>query len=137
VYCFEFLTVRRLPSGSPSDINDLTWELYNYTLSVSNPFASAPIPLSRTSIGNEITAGLRWPSGSTSSHYNIVHLLHSVSARVKASNISSQPKIAVHLNNERSLATQKYWYITVLIEEPLATSDFDIMDVSYYPFYNN
>jgi arabinogalactan endo-1,4-beta-galactosidase len=34
------------------------------------------------------------------------------------------------------LGTQNYWYTTVLAQGPLTLADFDIMAVSYYPFYN-
>jgi len=34
------------------------------------------------------------------------------------------------------LGDTNYWYTTVLAQSPLTLSDFDIMAVSYYPFYN-
>ena len=43
----------------------------------------------------------------------------------------------IHLDNGWDWGTQKYWYTTVLAEGPLLTTDFDIMGVSYYPFYNS
>jgi len=126
------------PAGWPTDtIGDLTWELYNYTLAVSNAFAAAGISPSIISIGNEITAGLLWPLGSTSHYYNIATLLHSASAGIKSSNLATQPKILIHLDNGWSWSTQQYFYTTVLGEGPLLTTDFDIMGVSYYPFYNS
>jgi arabinogalactan endo-1,4-beta-galactosidase len=42
----------------------------------------------------------------------------------------------IHLDNGWKWDTQKYWYTTVLAAGPLTTTDFDIMGVSYYPFYN-
>lgn len=128
---------KAIPSGWPTDIDDLSWELYNYTLAVSNSFASNSIPLSIISIGNEITAGLLWPTGSTSSYSNIARLLHSASSGIRDSDLGSQPKIMIHLDNGWDWSTQEYWYDTVLGEDLLLTSDFDIMGVSYYPFYNS
>lgn len=43
----------------------------------------------------------------------------------------------IHLDNGWNWATQQYFYQTTLAEGPLLTSDFDIMGVSYYPFYNS
>jgi arabinogalactan endo-1,4-beta-galactosidase len=43
----------------------------------------------------------------------------------------------IHLDNGWNWATQEYFYTTVLGEGTLTTSDFDIMGVSYYPFYNS
>ena len=124
------------PSGWPSNIDDLSWELYNYTLLVSNTFAAASLAPTIISLGNEITAGLLWPLGSTSSYANIARLLHSASAGIKDSSLTPQPKIMIHLDNGWDWATQKYFYTTVLSEGTLFASDFDIMGVSYYPFYN-
>ncbi|KAF8855025.1 glycoside hydrolase family 53 protein [Acephala macrosclerotiorum] len=131
-------SLQTVPSRWPTDtIGNLAWELYNYTLLVSNSFASAGISPSIISIGNEITAGLLWNLGSTSSYYNIATLLHSASAGIRDSNLATQPKIMIHLDNGWNWATQKYWYTTVLREGPLLSTDYDIMGVSYYPFYNS
>jgi arabinogalactan endo-1,4-beta-galactosidase len=43
----------------------------------------------------------------------------------------------IHLDNGWDWGTQQFWYTTVLGEGTLLTSDFDIMGVSYYPFYNS
>ncbi|KAN0110580.1 glycoside hydrolase family 53 protein [Hyaloscypha variabilis] len=125
------------PSGWPTNINDLSRELYNYTLLVSNTFAAASITPTIISIGNEITAGLLWPLGSTKSYANIARLLHSASAGIKASSLSPQPKIMIHIDNGWNWDTQKYFYTTVLSQGTMNALDFDIMGVSYYPFYNS
>jgi arabinogalactan endo-1,4-beta-galactosidase len=129
--------LKAIPSGWPTAISSLTWELYNYTMAVCNAFAAANIPISIISIGNEVTAGLLWPTGSTASYYNIADLLHSAAWGIKDSNFAAQPKIMIHLSDGWDWDTQKYWYTTVLAEGPLLTTDFDIMGVSYYPFYNS
>ncbi|KAF7955615.1 hypothetical protein EAE96_004541 [Botrytis aclada] len=127
-----------IPSGWPTDtVGNLAWEVYNYTLAVSDAFASAGISPSIISIGNEIRAGLLWPIGTTSSYYNIASLLHSASAGIKDSSLSTKPKIMIHLDNGYSWSEQQYFYKTVLAAGPLLTSDFDMMGVSYYPFYNS
>lgn len=43
----------------------------------------------------------------------------------------------VHLDNGWDWGTQNYWYSTVLGEGPFTSSDFDMIGVSYYPFYND
>lgn len=43
----------------------------------------------------------------------------------------------IHLDNGWNWGTQQYWYNTVLSQGLLLTSDFDIMGVSHYPFYNS
>ncbi|KUI67913.1 Arabinogalactan endo-beta-1,4-galactanase [Cytospora mali] len=129
-----------IPSGWPTDLSDLSWELYNYTLEVSNSFASAGITPSIISIGNEITDGLLFPTGkytSSSSFSNIATLLHSAAWGIKDSDLSTQPKIMIHLSDGWKWDTQEWFYQGVLAAGELATTDFDIMGVSYYPFYND
>ncbi|KAI1420369.1 glycoside hydrolase family 53 protein [Xylaria sp. FL1777] len=126
-----------IPSGWPTDIDNLSWKLYNYTLDVSNQFAAAGITPSIISIGNEIRAGLLWPTGKYDQLYNIARLLHSAAYGIKDSNFSTKPKIMIHLDNGWDWSTQEWFYSSVLEEGPLATSDFDMMGVSFYPFYGS
>lgn len=122
------------------DADDMAWEVYNYTLSVMNSFESNSIPLSLVSIGNEISAGLLWPLGEISESdgaYNTANLLHSASAGIKASNLTKQPLILIHLNNGWDYSLQEYWYNLVLGEGPLVATDYDVQGVSYYPFYGS
>lgn len=119
-------------------IDDLAWAVYNYTLDSMNAFSSAGIPLALVSIGNEITNGLLWPLGELDTNpYNTARLLHSASAGVKDSDLASQPKILIHLDNGWNYETQEYWYDTVLEQGPFVDSDYDVQAVSYYPFYNS
>ncbi|KAL3703060.1 galactokinase [Talaromyces marneffei ATCC 18224] len=126
------------PSGwSTTDIGTLSWQLYNYTMDVCNSFAEQNIPLEIVSIGNEIRAGLLWPLGSTSNYHNIATLLHSAAWGIKDSKLATKPKIMIHLDNGWSWSEQSYFYNTVLAEGPLLKTDFDLMGVSYYPFYTS
>lgn len=127
---------QKIPAGWPTDLSNLSWKAYNYTLDVSNAFQKAGIPLSIVSIGNEITSGLLFPTGKTSSFYNIATILHSASSGIKYSTLSPQPQIMIHLDNGWNWDTQKWWYTSLLAAGPFAKSDFDVMGVSYYPFYN-
>jgi len=127
---------QKLPAGWPSDIDSLSWQLYNYTLDVSNQFQNSGIQPSIISIGNEITAGLLWPTGKTNNFANIARLLHSASAGIKDSSLSPKPQIMIHLDNGWKWDTQKWWYTNVLAQGTLTTADFDIQGVSFYPFYN-
>ncbi|KAM7193725.1 Glycosyl hydrolase family 53 [Rhypophila sp. PSN 637] len=125
-----------VPSGWPSGIDNLAWKLYNYTLDVSNAFSDAGVQPTIISIGNEITQGLLWPTGKTNNFYNIARLLHSASAGIKDSRLNPKPKIMIHLDNGWNWETQKWWYSNVLQQGPLVASDYDMMGVSFYPFYS-
>ncbi|KAI0137108.1 glycoside hydrolase family 53 protein [Xylariales sp. AK1849] len=126
-----------IPSGWPSDIEDLSWEVYNYTLEVCNAMNSAGIAPKIVSIGNEITNGMLFSTGSSSNMNNLAEILHSAAWGVKDSDLTPMPKIMIHLDNGWNWDTQKWWYTSVLAEGPLLTTDFDMMGVSYYPFYNS
>ncbi|GAB1738637.1 hypothetical protein NU219Hw_g3436t1 [Hortaea werneckii] len=122
------------------DLQGLASAVKSYTTSVLNSFASGDIPLSIVSIGNEITAGLLWPVGDmneANGPFNVATLLHAASAGVRESNLASQPKILIHLDNGWNWETQQWWYDAVLGENVLTLDDFDVQGVSYYPFYNS
>lgn len=126
---------QEIPSGWPTEIEDLSWQLYNYTLDVSNAFAAEGITPTIISVGNEIRGGLLFPTGQYDNPYNIAELLHSGSAGIKDSNLSPTPKIMIHLDNGWDWDTQEWFYSTVLDQGPLVADDFDQMGVSFYPFY--
>ncbi|KAL2146301.1 hypothetical protein VTI28DRAFT_4597 [Corynascus sepedonium] len=124
------------PSGWPSAVGDLAWKLYNYTLDAANQLQNAGIQPNIVSIGNEIRAGLLWPTGKTDNFGNIAQLLHSAAWGIKDSNLSPKPKIMIHLDNGWDWDTQNWWYTSALGQGTLELSDFDMMGVSFYPFYN-
>ncbi|RYP05812.1 hypothetical protein DL765_009727 [Monosporascus sp. GIB2] len=126
-----------IPRGWPTDIDNLSWRLYNYTLDVSNRFAAAGITPKIISIGNEIRAGMLFPTGSYNNPGNLARLLHSAAWGIKDSKLPTKPKIMIHLDNGWNWDTQKWWYDLVLKQGPLTLDDFDVMGVSYYPFYNS
>ncbi|KAJ1544642.1 hypothetical protein HK405_008499, partial [Cladochytrium tenue] len=87
-----------IPSGWPTDIDNLSWKYYNYTQQVCNTVAAA-----------EIANGLLWPTGSTSSYANIA-LLHSAAWGVKDSNLATKPKIMIHLDDGWNWSKQSGFY---------------------------
>ncbi|KAL2754885.1 glycoside hydrolase family 53 protein [Sodiomyces alcalophilus JCM 7366] len=128
---------QRIPSGWPTDIDNLSWRLYNYTMDISNAFQAAGVQPQIISIGNEIRSGLLFPTGQISQFYNIARLLNSASWGIRDSRLNPKPKIMVHLDNGWDWGTQEWWYNAVLSAGPFDLSGFDMMGVSYYPFYGN
>ncbi|KAF1935935.1 glycosyl hydrolase 53 [Clathrospora elynae] len=118
----------------------LVKQVYDYTKSALNTFASNGIAPSLVSIGNEITSGLLFPVGQLSKSggpANVAALLKSASKAVRESNLSPKPKIMLHLDNGWNWDTQMWWYDTVLGSGGgLSLGDFDVQGLSYYPFYN-
>lgn len=124
------------PTWSTTSLDTLTWQVYNYTQQTLNAFAAASIPVSIVSIGNEIRNGLLWPLGTTDNFYNIASILHSAAWGVKDSDLTTTPQILIHLDNGWDGDAQAYFYDSVLAAGPLVETDFDLLGVSYYPFYN-
>jgi arabinogalactan endo-1,4-beta-galactosidase len=102
------------PSGWPTDINNLSWKLYNYTLDAANQFQAAGVQPTIMSIGNEIRSGLLWPTGKTENWANIARLLHSAAWAIKDSTLSPKPKIMIHLDNG--------WWVIFLVLPPQETN---------------
>jgi len=75
--------------------------------------------------------------GKTSNAYNLARLLHSASSGIKDSTISPKPKIMIHTDNGWNWSTQSWFYKLILGAGPLTSSDFDLIGLSYYPFYNS
>lgn len=128
---------------TPSDwtnygIDDLAYAVYNYTKQTMAAFESADVLPTQVAIGNEIRAGLLWPLGDMSSSdgpYNVARILHSAAYGVKDSSPATQ--VLVHLDNGWDYDAQQYFYDAILAQGPLASADFDVQDVSYYPFYSS
>lgn len=126
------------PAWSTTDINTLAAQVYNYTRCVCDAFAAEELPVEIISIGNEIRNGLLWPLGNTSHYGNIALLLHSGASAVRDSRLAPlRPQVLIHLDNGWDWAEQSYFYDTVLQQGSLSLSDFDLIGVSYYPFYGS
>lgn len=146
-------SVQTTPSKwSTTDINILTWQVYNYTLSVCNTFASNDLPVDIISIGNEIRNGLLWPlgkisdngNGNENDYTNIARILHSGAWGIKDSNLRDMAQIMIHTDNGWDWAAQKAFFDGVLgpgqendNDDALKSADFDLIGVSYYPFYDS
>lgn len=81
-------------------------------------------------IGNEITGGLLWPDGSTNNRETMIRLL---AAGIQAAK-DCQPEIrtVIHLDWGGDNALYRRWF------DPVAEAglDYDIIGMSYYPFWH-
>lgn len=123
--------------------------MYNYTLNVCNTFAEHSIPVDMVSLGNEIRNGLLWPLGKPDSGYaNIARLLHSGASGVKDSSLDSKPSVMIHLDNGWDWERLRGFFDNVLDsssnssgvgdgDDMLKSTDFDLIGLSYYPFYDS
>jgi len=123
-----------IPSGWPTTLSGLNTEIYDYTLSVCQSFSENGTPIDIIQIGNEINDGLLWPVGqiSVSGFNGTSQLLHSAANAARAGGVSN---IGVHLANGWDWSGLEYWFGGIFIQGAFATSDIDIIGVSFYPFY--
>lgn len=64
-------------------------------------------------------------------------MLHSaINGAKQAGSSLPIPKIMLHLADGWSWSEQSFFYTGIFIQGELATSDLDILGVSFYPFYN-
>lgn len=107
-------------------------------MAVSNSFASAGISPDIIAICNECSDGILFPTGNYDDNGfdNIAALLHSAAWGIKDSNLATQPQIMIHLPNGWDWSLQEWFYEGLLAVGTFLDTDFDIMGVSYYPFYS-
>lgn len=87
-------------------------------------------------VGNEINNGLLWPVGEISVNgiNPVSQLLHSSINGAKDGGFKG--KTLIHLANGWNWPGLSSFFGTVFIQGALATTDVDIIGVSFYPFYD-
>ncbi|KAH7103425.1 arabinogalactan endo-1,4-beta-galactosidase [Auriculariales sp. MPI-PUGE-AT-0066] len=125
-----------IPSGWGSTLAALNTAIYNYTLNLVQQFNNQGTPIDVLQIGNEINGGFLWPVGQIANNVgwnNTSQLLHS--ARNGAKDGGFTGKVMIHLANGWDNSAQTSWYQKIQQQGAFTTADFDIIGVSFYPFY--
>lgn len=111
---------------------ELEKAVYDFTKETLERFAGDGIVPDMVQVGNEISNGLLWPEGQVPAYENIARF---VSAGIRAvKETCPMTKIMVHLDNGGNNELYRRWfdqYINVNKGE-----DFDIIGLSYYPFWH-
>ncbi|KAJ4490284.1 arabinogalactan endo-1,4-beta-galactosidase [Lentinula aciculospora] len=125
------------PSSWPTDLDGLNTEIYDYTNSLVTAFAAQGTPIDFLQIGNEINSGMLFPTGeiSVNGYSPLSQLLHS--AANGAHDASDTVKVVVHLANGWDGSAMSSFYEQIFIQGEFATTDFDVMGFSFYPFYDS
>ncbi|KAJ3827576.1 glycoside hydrolase family 53 protein [Lentinula raphanica] len=126
-----------IPSSWPTDLDGLNTEIYDYTNSLVTAFADQGTPIDFLQIGNEINSGILFPTGeiSVNGYSALSQLLHS--AANGAHDASDTVKVVVHLANGWDGSAMSSFYEQIFIQGEFATTDFDVMGFSFYPFYDS
>ncbi|OJJ02117.1 hypothetical protein ASPVEDRAFT_133408 [Aspergillus versicolor CBS 583.65] len=111
-----------IPTGWPQDIDSLETQVYTYTSET-------------ITIGNEIPSGLLWPTGHFENPENLARLLHTAAMAIRDSSLGSSTKIVTHLAHGDDSELQHWFYDLVLGTGLLSIDDWDVIAVSFYPFW--
>ncbi|KAF6821998.1 arabinogalactan endo-1,4-beta-galactosidase [Colletotrichum plurivorum] len=124
-----------IPTGWPEDIDALEARLYEYTSEVCETFAAAGLYPEIMTIGNEIVGGMLWPTGKYDQPENLARLLHAGATAIRASSLGGHTKILTHLAHGYDSGVQHWFYDMVLGTGLLSVDDWDVIAVSFYPFW--
>lgn len=119
--------------------DELTKQVYHYTYEVIQRFINENIEISLIQIGNEITNGMLWPKGYltynqvTKTKAGFKELITLLNAGIKAvRELSKNTKIILHLDRGGDNIMYRQWFDEMEKEKV----DYDIIGLSYYPYWH-
>lgn len=116
------------------DLDTLAGTLREYTRDLVAAFAEQGTPIDILQVGNEITAGMLWPTGEIyqddGEHWTEFCTL--LAAGIDGAREAGQPRIMLHIDRGGNNADCQYFYDHVLDNGV----DFDLIGLSYYPFWH-
>ncbi len=105
--------------------------VYDYTLAILRNFQNENVMPDMVQIGNELTNGLLWPDGRTPNFDNIAMLLN---AGIHAAReMDGAMPVMLHLDNGGNNELYRNWFDNYFEKDG---DDFDIIGLSYYPFWH-
>lgn len=111
-------------------VDELEKAVYEYTKKTVEDFGKEGLLPDMVQVGNELSNGLLWPEGRVPNYDNIARF---VSAGVRAvREVNPQIKIMLHLDNGGNNELYREWFD----QYTRRGEDFDIIGLSYYPFWH-
>ena len=104
--------------------------VYDFTLETMQKLVEENVKPTLVQVGNELTNGLLWPTGQKPNFDNIARYINAGIRAVKA--VCSDMPIMIHLDNGGNNAMYREWFD----EFTKRGEDFDIIGLSYYPFWH-
>lgn len=112
------------------NVDQLTQAVYDFTKEQMKKFVAEGVTPEMVQVGNELSNGLLWPEGQVPNYDNIARF---VSAGIKAvREVSPETKIMIHLDNGGNNELYRRWFDNYCKRG----EDFDIIGLSYYPFWH-
>ncbi len=111
-------------------VDELEQAVYDYTRETLLKLEKEGLLPDMVQVGNELTNGLLWPYGKTPNYDNIARF---VKAGVRAvREVSDKIKVMIHLDNGGNNELYREWFDNFVKRG----GDFDIIGLSYYPFWH-
>jgi len=112
------------------DVKGLSKAIYDYTSDVILAMRSQDVEPDMIQVGNEITNGLLWPYGRKPEYDNIASFVSSGMRAIK--DVGCKAETMIHLDNGGNNEMYVDWFDHYMERG----EDFDIIGMSYYPFWH-
>ena len=115
-------------------VSELIKDIYDFTYETLLKMDSEQVFPDMIQVGNELSAGLLWPEGRWPEFGNIAAFVGSGIKAVHAAEtaVNKKSKIMIHLDNGGKNELYRTWFDNYMKLGP----DFDIIGLSYYPFWH-
>ena len=112
------------------DLEQLEEAVYRYTKETLETMRKENAFPTLVQVGNEVTNGLLWPYGQVPDYDNLARLLNAGIRGVRA--VDDKIPIVIHLDNGGNNALYREWFDHFMEKG----GDFQIIGLSYYPFWH-
>jgi arabinogalactan endo-1,4-beta-galactosidase len=112
------------------DKEELIQAVYEYTKQVLNTLKEEGVLPDLVQIGNEIRSGMLFPDGEVPDYYGLVQL---VNAGIRAVREFAGVQVVIHLDQGGRYHYLRDWFDAAISQ---GLDEFDIMGLSYYPFWH-
>ncbi len=114
-------------------MSELTEAVYQYTRTVLQKLNDDGNYPDMVQVGNEIRCGMIWPEGDTKDWGKLARLINAGIRAVRDTQGKRDTKVMLHLDQGGKYYYYKNWFDHVMKE---GVWDFDIIGLSYYPFWH-
>lgn len=111
-------------------VKELERAVYDYTLETMRTFLKEGVNLTMVQVGNELSKGLLWPEGKVPNYDNIVNFVNAGIRAVREAD--AKIPIMIHLDDGGNNALYREWFDHFMERG----EDFEIIGLSYYPFWH-
>lgn len=113
--------------------DELACAVYDYTKEVLTELDQIGAYPDMVQVGNEIRCGMLWPDGRTDNWETLAVLLNAGIRAVRDTQKGRDTKVMLHLDQGGRFYYFKEWFDNALAH---GVKDFDIIGLSYYPFWH-